>query len=258
MSNLRFSLAVVLTVMTGAAWAADQPFVGDWKLDPSKTTLTDVMKVASVGGNRYTFDVGGGPETVAADGTDQPGFGGTTVAVTLSGPDCLKFVRKKDGRMLLTANWTLSKDGSTLNDDFTSFSPDGSASNVKLVFQRTVGTSGFIGIWEGESSTVNFTYELKIQSHDGGGLTFTYPSLGVTRDLNFDGKDYPKTGANVIPGSTYSDRRVSERALEITDKIDGKVVDTQEIALSADLKTLMLTMHKTGVRSPNILVFERQ
>src|SRR5690242_18195934 len=131
MSKLGFSLALAAGLMTSAAWAADQPFVGAWKLNPSKSQLADQMKVESVGGNKYTFDVGGGPETVAADGTDQPGYGGTTVAVSLSGADSLKFVRKQQGRILLTAYWKLSKDGGSLSDDFTSFAPDGTASNVK-------------------------------------------------------------------------------------------------------------------------------
>jgi hypothetical protein len=31
------------------------------------------MKVESVGGNKYAFDFGGGPEMIAADETDQRG-----------------------------------------------------------------------------------------------------------------------------------------------------------------------------------------
>ncbi len=31
------------------AWAADDPMVGDWKLNPQKSTLSDEMKVTSLG-----------------------------------------------------------------------------------------------------------------------------------------------------------------------------------------------------------------
>jgi hypothetical protein len=51
---------------------------------------------------------------------------------------------------------------------------------------------------------------------------------------------------------------VNERTLEMTDKIDGKVMDAQQIELSSDLKTLTLTVHTVGRSEPNILVFERQ
>ena len=258
MSKLRFSLVVAASLLTCAAWAADQPFVGAWKMNPAKTRLTDQMKVESAGGNKYTFDVGGGPETIVADGTDQPGYAGTTVAVTLSDPDSLRFVRKKDGRTLLTANWTLSKDAKTLNDDFTSFAPDGSASNVKLVFQRTTATSGLIGTWEGAGATVNFSLTIKIQPYAGGGLSIISPLSDKPKNLSFDGKDYPNLSSNAPTGATYSARWASDHTLEITDRVKDKIVDTQQYMLSSDLKTLTLTIHRTGMRTPNVFVFDRQ
>jgi hypothetical protein len=258
MLKLRFPLVIAVSVMTCAAWAADDPFVGQWKLDPSKSQLTDQMKVESVGGNRYAFDFGAGAETVAADGTDQPGYGGTTLAVTIQSSDSLKVVRKKDGHVLLTADWTLSKDGSTLSDDFTSFAPDGSASNTKYVYQRTTPTSGFAGTWESASVKVNFELVIKFQPYDGGGLSLISPTSDKPKNLSFDGKDYPNPNSNASPGSTYSARRVGGRNLEITNKLNGKLVDTQEITLSSDLKTLTLTIHKTGARTPNVFVFDRQ
>lgn len=258
MLKLRFSLVVVASLMTCAAWAANDPFVGAWKLDPAKSRLTDQMKVESVGSDRYAFDFGVGVETVVADGTDQPGYGGTTLAVTVEGPDALKVVRKKDGHILLTADWTLSKDGNALSDDFTSLAPDGAASNLKYVYGRTAGTSGFAGTWESTSVTVNFALVMKFEPYTGGGLSLTSSISDKPKDLRFDGKDYPNTSSTSATGATYSARRIDERALEMTDKLDGKIMDTQEIALSSDLKTLTLTIHKTSTRTPTVLVFERQ
>src|SRR5215469_7193533 len=97
-------------LFTGVANAASDPFVGEWKLDPSKSTFVDVMKVENVGGNKYVFDLGGGPEPIAVDGTEQPGVGNTTLSITAGGAGSWTVVRKKAGRMLLMANWTLSKD----------------------------------------------------------------------------------------------------------------------------------------------------
>ena len=258
MLKIRFSFAVAACVMTCAAWAANAPFVGEWKLNASKSKLADQMKVESVGGNKYAFDFGVGSETVAADGTDQPGYGGTTLAVTVEGPDSWKVVRKKDGHVLLTANWKLAKDGSALSDDFTSFAPDGSASNVKYVYERTTETSGFVGTWESTNQRVNFALVIEIQPFEGDGLSLISPTADKPKNLSFDGKDYPDLGSNASPGSTYSARRVSERTLELTDKLNGKIVDARQYMLSSDLKTLTLTIHKTGMRAPTVLVFERQ
>jgi hypothetical protein len=158
-------------LIAGVASAANDPFVGEWKLNPSKSTLIDVMKVESAGGNKYVFDLGGGPETLMVDGTDQPGVGGTMLSVTAEGADSWKVVRKKEGRMLLTANWTLSKDGKTLSDDFTTIGPDGNRSNTKFVYQRTAGTSGFAGTWESRNNaTMNFAFVLKVEPYEGDGL----------------------------------------------------------------------------------------
>ena len=254
-----FRLVLVACLMAAALWAANDPFVGEWKLNPSKSKLSDVMKVESAGGNKYAFDFGGGsPETIVVDGTDQPGTGGTTLSVTSEGPDSWKVVRKKSGRILITAIWELSKDGKTLRDNFTFIGPDGNSSNVKYVYQRTAGTSGFAGTWEGTSETVDAVFVLKVQPYQGDGLSFITPSQGNTKNVKFDGKDYPNEGANVSPGSVSSARRVNEHSLERTDKVGGKIVDTRQIELSSDLKTLTMTVHNAGRRQPDILVFERQ
>lgn len=257
MLKLGLSVAAAACVMASAAWAASAPFVGEWKMNPSKSKLADQMKVESVGANKYAFDFGAGSETVTADGTDQPGYGGTTLAVTVEGPDSWKVVRKKDGHVLLTANWKLSKDGSALSDDFTSFALDGSASNLKYVYERTTPASGFAGTWESASATVNFEFVIKIQPYDGDGLSLISPSADQPKNLRFDGKDYPNISSSASPGSTYSSRRVNEHTFEITDRLNGKILDTQRIMLSSDRKTLTLTVHKTGTRAPSVLVFER-
>ena len=73
--------------------------------------------------------------------------------------------------MLLTANWTLSKDGKTLIDDYTEIGPDASGSNVKSVYQRTAGTSGFAGTWESRYVTVSFAFVLKVEPYEGDDLS---------------------------------------------------------------------------------------
>jgi hypothetical protein len=84
--------------------AENDPFAGKWKLNASKSKLTDVMKVESAGGRKYAFDFGSGnAETILADGTDQPGNAGTTLAVTVVDSNPWKVVRKKDGRTIYPA-----------------------------------------------------------------------------------------------------------------------------------------------------------
>ena len=68
-----FQLLLGACMVTSSVWAANDPFVGKWKVKPSKSKLNDEMKVEAVGANKYTFTFGPGQvDTVVADGSDQP------------------------------------------------------------------------------------------------------------------------------------------------------------------------------------------
>jgi hypothetical protein len=117
-------------------WAAQSPFIGEWKLDPSKTRMPDEMKVQSQGANKYAFDFGGGAETIVVDGSDQPGCCGTQLSVKPEVADTWIVERKKDGKLLLRATWKLSKDQSTLTDYYREFEPDGETHRMDYVYRR--------------------------------------------------------------------------------------------------------------------------
>ena len=186
-SKRSFLLLLAACAVTGAACAAQDRFVGEWKLNPSKSKLVDHMKVESLGGNKYEFDLGGGPERIVADGTDQAGAFGTMLSVTVQGLDTWKVVRKKDGRMLLTGNWKLSQDGNTLTDNYTEFDPKGSPSTTNYLFTRTAGGPGFAGTWE-STMPMPSSFVLQIRPYEGNGLSFVR-SPQDTRNLKLDGKD---------------------------------------------------------------------
>jgi hypothetical protein len=253
-------VAISAALAAGAPSAANNPFIGAWKLDPSRSKLTDVMKVERLSSNRYVFEFGvDNPETIVIDGTDQSGVSGTTLAVSVERPDAWKVVRKKDGRELLTANWELSKDGNTLTDNFNATSADGSTSAVDYVYRRKGQGSGFAGTWVSTSAVVNFVYVLQIRPYEEDGLSIINTSSQLTRNMKQDGKDYPNSGANAAAIAASSLRRLDEHTFELTDKkSDGKVYDTQQFKLSSDLKTLTVTVHTAGRDEPNMLVFERQ
>jgi len=256
MFNRVFQL-LLFCFVAGALSAADDPFVGDWKLNPSRSKLTDEMKVESLGANKYRFDFGGGGETILVDGADHAGGFGTTLSVRVEGPKNWKVVRKKDGRMLVTAKWNLSQDNNTLTDDFTFVPQNGAPTNVKYTYKRRGSGSGFAGTWV-STSEPHSAFELQIRPYEGDGLSFIKAAQRVTRNMKFDGKDYRVVGPNVPPDAVSSGGRVNERTLEMTDKIKGKVGQTRQIELSPDLKTLRMTVHPVSQSKPNILVFDRE
>lgn len=244
-----FQLLLVACLATSPLRAQTDPFVGQWKL----SKLADQMKVTKVGTDTYAFDFGGGVETIAVDGTDQHGGAGTTLSVAAEGPNW-KVIRKKGGHMLISATWTLSKDGNVLKDAFTSFNQDGSPSNVTYVYERRAPGLGFAGTWVSTTLAASSAIVLQVRPYESNGLSFIIPSAGQTLNVNFDGKYYAIAPA----GSALLGRRLSARAVEIIRKSKGKIAQTRQIELSPNLKILTMTVHLAGKDAPNVYVFERQ
>jgi hypothetical protein len=272
MFNRAVQLLLASCLMTGTLWAADNPFVGKWKVNPSKSMLNDEVKVEVAGANRYVFTFGPGQvDTVTADGSDQPALSGTTLSITVKGPSSWEVIRKMKGRTLLRAYWTLSEDGKTLNDAFTQYLPDGmtlfsqplpngSTLFLPYVYERTAGNSGFLGTWDSESAKVRAGIELEIQPYEGDGLSFKRSDEEMAKMIKLDGNDYPDLDPNGREkGTAYSGHRVNERSLEITEKFKGKITGTRQIELSGDLNTLTVTVRLVGQSKPqSVLVYNRE
>jgi hypothetical protein len=252
--NRTLEILPLVCLATSIGWAAESPFIGEWKLDSSKTRMPDEMKVQSQGGNKYAFDFGGGAETIVVDGSDQPGCCGTQLSVKPEAADTWIVERKKDGKLLLRATWKLSKDQSELTDYYREFEADGDTHSMDYVYKRTgIGGSGFAADWQSIKETMNSPYTLEVKAFDGDGLSFTTPSEHQTESMKIDGKDYPTGGAGVVS----SMRQADERNLVKTVKLNGKVIETDEVGLSDDRKTLKITKEIPGHDKPIVMVFER-
>ena len=198
----------VVCLAIGTLWTANDPFVGKWKVNPSKSKLTDELKVEAVGENKYALTFGPGQvDTIVADGSDQPALSGTTLSITVKGPNSWEIIRKMKGRTLLRAFWTLSEDGKTLNDAFTQYLPDGtklfgeplpngSTLFLPYVYERTAGNSGFLGTWDSESAKVTKGIELQILPYEGDGLLFKRSDKEMVKRIKLDGNDYPDLDPN--------------------------------------------------------------
>jgi hypothetical protein len=254
-----------LVILSGMCLAATvgrlpgNPFIGKWTLIPSQSRMPDEMRVQRTGSNTYTFDFGGGAiETIVVDGSDQPGLSGTKLSVKSEAPDTWVVTRKNGSRLMLTATWRLSSDGAHLTDYYRELEADGSTFSVDYVYQRIGGGSGFAADWQSIKETINSPFLLEVKEFQGDGLSFVDPLARKTRNLKFDGAGAaPNEAPNVGKGASSSLRRLGERTLVITNTYDGRVSNTEEFALSADLKTLTMTVHLAGRDKPYVLVFER-
>jgi hypothetical protein len=105
---------------------------------------------------------------------------------------------------------------------------------------------------------MNSPFPFQVKAFQGDGLAFIIPVEKKTKNVKFDGKDYPNEGPAAAQSASSSAQRVNARTLAITDKANGKVTDTETIALSDDLKTLTLTAQIPGSDRPSVMVFERK
>jgi hypothetical protein len=244
---------------TSALSAGTDPFVGKWKVNSSKSTLADQMTIQALGENKYTltFAGTGETETVAADGTDQTGISGSMLSITIEESGAWTIIRKKEGRVVLTARWKLSQDGKTLTDAFTSNRPDGSTSTIDMLYRRVAGGSGIPGTWETTDMKLDAVYEMEIRPYDTDGLSFISGSA-PPKNVKFDGKEHLDSATGATLGPAFLGHRIDERNLEYTSKINGRIVQTRQITVSPDLKTLTMVLHLADQRLPNTFVFDRE
>jgi hypothetical protein len=125
---------------------------------------------------------------------------------------------------------------------------------MDYVYQRSNAGSGFVADWKSIKETMNSPFVLEVKAFQGEGLTFFIPLEQDTKSAMLDGKDYPSPGGH----SSSSIRPVDEHTLEMTVKAGETVVETREIKISADGKSLTMTLHEQGGSEPVVLVFERE
>jgi hypothetical protein len=254
-----FSTLALAALSAAVLSAANDPFVGHWKLDTAKSKFAgEQLKIEDLGQNRYKITSGPDSDTITADGTDQPIHYGRTESIARESPNVWKVTMKKDGKVMNTATWTLGGGGKTLSVNGQSMKPDGTTGTFEVAVKRVGGGSGFAGTWESTEVKFSSPDEYVISAYEGDGLTFTIPAYKDVLNLRFDGKDYPESGPNVPSGAASSGKRVDARTLEVTDKIQGKVMDTTTFKLSPDGKTLTLTIKETGQPKPLTAVYEKQ
>jgi hypothetical protein len=263
---------LLASCLTSTVWAANDPLAGKWMVDSSKSKLNDEMKVEDAGANRYAITFGPGQvDTVVADGSDQPALSGTTLSISNKGLNGWEVVRKMKGRMLLKAQWTLSEDGKILNDAFTQYLPDGmtlfsqplpngSTLFLPYSYERTAGSSGFVGTWDSESAKVRAGIELQVTPYEGDGISFKRSDEPTAKKFKLDGNDHPGPDLDAgNEGTSHSARRVDTRSVEVTDKFKGKITGDLRFEVSQDLKTLTITERLAGQNRPkSALVFNRE
>jgi hypothetical protein len=254
---LRCSL--LLLVLVAIATAADDPFIGKWKLSLAKSKLTgQTIDIQEVSPDHYKFQEDEHSDIIFADGLDHVTHFGDSMAITKQNDDTWAITYKRGETVLMNTTWKISADGKTLTYTATGTRPNGQHFRNQMNLKRTSGTSGLAGTWETTNVSLSSPSEIYIAPWDTGGHLITFPDTSQTVRMRFDGKEYRDAGPTVADGSTSSGHRIDEHTIETLEKIKGKIIETAKATVSADGSTQTIVVTEPGDPTPVILVYERE
>jgi hypothetical protein len=255
--QLQRTLVLCLAV-TGVMMAADSPFVGKWKLNLAKSKFTGITTtIDALPGGEYQWSSQGMSVKFKIDGKEYPGTFGTTVAWKQLDPNSWEATYHFNGTVMSVDTTRLSPDGKTMIVQSKGTKPNGEAFNDSTTLKRESGGPGLAGKWK--STDVKASTELwEITPNGDDGLTMKIVDFNAISSLKFDGKDYPATGPTIPKNFTLSVKKTGPRSLDMTEKMDGKVISTDIFTVSADGKTL--TDISTSMGSPEKIttVYDKQ
>jgi hypothetical protein len=207
-----------------SAVAADNAWIGSWKLDPAKSNFTgDTFTYSKSANGQYRFSDG---STVSydfgIDSKEYPSAYNRTTTWTATGERGWDSITKANGIVLARVHRELSPDDKNLTITATGTNPDGSFFNESTVYQRVSGTTGLVGKWRSIKSNAGSPEKFVITSPAPGVLHWEIPDLKATTESRLDGADNPITGPNQPPGMTLSAKSESPSKLAYVIKVNGK------------------------------------
>ena len=146
-----FKLLTAFCVFSTVVLAANDAFVGTWKLNPAKskfsqgTAYKDATVTFEAVGDQWKrtatgTDADGKPinenSTVAWDGKDHPIEEGMTVAVNVLNDNAIKFMIKHEGKFVIGGRLVISKDGKTMTAYAKGSDPQGRKVDNVEVFEK--------------------------------------------------------------------------------------------------------------------------
>ncbi len=259
-SSSRFSKTLIVGFALAAALAAaDNPFVGTWKLNPDKSNFTgDTMTFASGGSDEIKFSGGGLSYTFTPDGHERPGLLGENVIWKKIDDRTWEQVHKVKGKVTDTDTFKVSEDGKTLQIDSKGTRPNGETFQTQTIYDRTSGENGLLGGWKSTKVQISSPESWEIKAHGDDGITFYSPAEKFTFSAKFDGKQYPVAGPTVPAGSSGSLQRNGPLSFELVETYKSKPFWKGTFTVSGDKKTLTVAGSMTGVDEPETAVYEKQ
>ena len=216
---------------------AQSRFDGRWKIDIS-SQMPKRRNVWLIRDRTYECESCTPVIKVKADGNDQAVAGQPfdTISVKVVDANVVEEVEKKKGKVVSKEKFTVSPDGNTVTDEFADFKI-----TAFMVAKGPAGSHVMSGSWQNSKmealSDSGLLLTLKVE---GDWLHMLEPN-GQSYTAKLDGTDAPYDGSSET--TSVSVRRIGEDTIEETDKRGGKVASIARMTLSADGKTMAISVH---------------
>lgn len=232
-------LVCALILASSLAVAADNPWVGTWKLDPAKGRMTgDTFTYAKgADGLLHYSDASQSHYAVAIDGKEYKTFANQTITWVAAGDNVWSSVIRQDGKPIFETRRELSADGKTLTIHVKGVGADGPSMDNVSVFRRVSAGKGLFGTWRSTKVTMNVADVVVISQPAPGVLRFESPRFQSFAEGKTDGTEYAPSGRFQPPGYTMSTKILSPTKLSTVTRFEGKPDSYEVMTLSADGKS---------------------
>jgi len=192
----------VIVLLANIAIAADAPYVGKWKVNPTKSQVTgQTLTLEKKASGMTRYESGGFAYEFKLDGKEYPMPDGGTTSWKVIDAKTWDVTNRQNGK--LTGNYRLVLDGDTMTFQSVLGKADGGTLKESGKLTRMSGGPGFEGKWKISDAKMAVT-TMDITANGPDGITIAYPEQGGVCKAKFDGKDYAVTGPLIGSGSTYA------------------------------------------------------
>jgi hypothetical protein len=227
-------------LFTLSSFAAENPWVGTWKLDAAKSQFTgDTFTYSKAAngtmhysdGSTINFDFG-------IDGKEYKTAFDRSTIWTADGDSAWNSVTKAKGEVLAKVHRQLSPDGKTLTVKITRTRPDGSADSEEDVYTRVTGTNGLVGKWRSTKVNISAAQTYVLSSPQQDVIRMEYPEYKSVVEGKADGIQRAVSGPDVPAGITMSFKMDSPTKMSYENQAGGKPMGYGTQTLSDDGKVL--------------------
>ena len=229
-----------LLLLPAVAIAASA-FDGTWKFSADHIQLSKKPVVFLLQDGEYSCKSCRAPQAIKADGTDQKVTGNPTIdtmAMTVVDANTITAVYKLGGKTVSTRKVVIAADGKSLVDETTSLygaQPQVFKERMTRIAAGPTGSHAISGSWH-ESKLLAATGPGDLVTYGMSADEFTMSSNGQSYRAKFDDKEYLTMGD---PAKTMVNlKKVSDTEVIETDSQGGKPVESIDMTLSADGKTM--------------------